>query len=214
VVEVAGVFVLDAALDAEDVVDGAGVFVLDAALDAEDVVDGAGVFVLDAALDAEGVVDGAGVLVAEGVVDEPGVFDAEGVVDEPGVFDAEGVVDEPGVFDAEGVVDEPGVFDAEGVVDGAGVLVLDVEAVREVECTGVLDLEANWDLVGAGLGSVRVGLDPQLYVDGGQTKVTLSFARMNGKHTSLFKSGCWQGPVVKWWHIELQPVLRGKSFAS
>jgi len=65
----------------------------------------------------------------------------------------------------------------------------------------VLEAEEDTDddalpvLLGAGLGSGRVGLDPHSYVPTGQTEVP--FLTMYSVHTSLFSSGCWQGPEVK-----------------
>lgn len=88
--------------------------------------------------------------------------------------------------------------------------VLEIEG--EEVTDDVMEEVAVADFDGGGLGSERTGLGPHSYVFGGQVSVPLT--SIISMHTSLFSSGCWQGPEVKWWHIAVQPIWMGFSTSS
>jgi len=160
-------------------------------------------------LELEGVFEGDLVRVLVGVLER--VLEEEGL----GLVEGVTVTVLDAVFEAvrEGVTEEVlegvAVEVVEGVVLGLGVrvtvAVLDAvvetvrEAVRVVEIAGeeVADSEgvSVADLLGGGLGPERTGLGPQSYIPEGQ--ITVPFTLFFSMHTSLFSSGCWQGPEVK-----------------
>jgi len=119
-----------------------------------------------------------------------------------------------GAFDGALELEGEGEEVTELDLEGEGEEVTDDVGEGEEVTDDVMEEVAVADFVGGGLGSERTGLGPHSYIPGGQVYISEPLTSIISMHTSLFSSGCWQGPEVKWWHIAVQPIFIGFSTSS